>query len=84
MCIPEIPFFKIIRHRFCEIVIGADRIDNNINRLENLKDAYIISNGVNCKAISVLKQLLEINRLAPIDGSEATGQPNEWTSSHTG
>lgn len=66
------------------MVIGADLADNNINRLENLKDAYIINTAANCKAISVLKQLLEINRLAPLDGSEATGQPNEWTSSHTG
>jgi hypothetical protein len=34
------------------MVIGADRTEDNTNRLENLKDAYIINSTAECKAIS--------------------------------
>ena len=69
--IPEIPCSKVLRHRFGELVIGVDRTDNNINRLENLKDAYIISNAANCKAISIYRSFQ--NRLAPLSGIATTG-----------
>jgi hypothetical protein len=32
--------------------IEADGTDHNTNRLENLKDAYIIDEATECKAIS--------------------------------